>query len=74
MPDVIAAVVEAVPDELYLDRTAGAAEFASAAGARERYRAYLTRRLMRPRAFAAEAIAAQDQVRREPPRHLSARR
>ena len=72
-PDVIAAVVEAVPDDLYLDHV-GEAEFASAADARERYRAYLTRRLMQPRAFAAEAIAAQGQVRREPPRHLSARR
>ena len=71
--DVIAAVVGAVPDDLYLDHV-GAAEFASAADARERYRAYLTRRLMQPRAFAAEAIAAQGQVRREPPRHLSARR
>jgi hypothetical protein len=73
-PDVIAAVVEAVPDELYLDHAGAAAEFASAADARERYRAYLVRRLMQPRAFAAEAIAAQGQVRREPPRHLSARR
>ena len=72
-PDVIAAVVEAVPDDLSLDHV-GEAEFASAADARERYRAYLTRRLMQPRAFAAEAIAAQGQVRREPPRHLSARR
>ena len=72
-PDVIAAVVEAVPDDLYLDHV-GEAAFASAADARERYRAYLTRRLRQPRAFAAEAIAAQGQVRREPPRHLSARR
>ena len=29
---------------------------------------------MHPRAFAAEAVAAQGQVRREPPLHLSARR
>jgi hypothetical protein len=72
--DVIAAVVNAVPDELYLDRAGAPAEFASAAEARERYRAYLTRRLLQPRAFATEAIAAQGQVRREPPRHLSARR
>ena len=70
---VTAAGVEAEPAVLYLDHV-GEAEFASAADARERYRAYLTRRLMQPRAFAAEAIAAQGQVRREPPRHLSARR
>ena len=73
-PDVIAAVVDSVPDELYLDHVGASAEFASAADARERYHAYLSRRLMPPRAFAAEAIAAQGQVRREPPRHLSARR
>jgi hypothetical protein len=73
-PDVIAAVVEAVPDELYLDNAGAPPEFASAADARDRYRTYLTRRLMHPRAFAAEAVAAQGQVRREPPLHLSARR
>jgi hypothetical protein len=73
-PDVLAGVVDAVPDELYLDSAGAPAEFASAADARDRYRTYLTRRLMAPRAFAAEAIAAQGQVRREPPRHLSARR
>ena len=73
-PDVVSAVVEAVPDELYLDSAGGPAEFASADDARERYRTYLTRRLRAPRAFAAEAVAAQGQVRREPPRHLSARR
>ena len=73
-PDVLAEVVDAVPDELYLDSAGAPAEVASAADARDRYRTYLTRRLMAPRAFAAEAIAAQGQVRREPPRHLSARR
>ena len=73
-PNVIAAVVDAVPDELYLDNAGGPPEFASAADARDRYRTYLTRRLMHPRSFAAEAIAAQGQVRREPPLHLSARR
>ena len=72
--DVIGAIVDAVPDELYLDGAGGPTEFASAAAARERYRTYLARRLLGPRAFAAEAIAAQGQVRREPPRHLSARR
>ncbi|HKH92802.1 MAG TPA: HipA family kinase [Gemmatimonadaceae bacterium] len=73
-PDVIVAVVDAVPDDLLLDTAGQPAEFASAAEARERYRGYLTRRLQRPRAFAAEAIAAQEQVRREPPRPISARR
>jgi hypothetical protein len=71
---VIADVVDAVPDDLYLDNAGAPSEFASAAAARDRYRTYLVRRLMSPRAFAAEAIAAQGQVRREPPRHLSARR
>ena len=73
--DAIASVVNAVPDELLLDRAPGERqEFATAAEARERYRRYLERRLEGPRPFAAEAIAAQDQVRHEPPRHLSARR
>jgi HipA-like protein len=72
--EVIAAAVEAVPDELYLDRAGAPAEFASASDARDRYRTYLTRRLLHPRAFATEAIAAQGQVRREPPLHRSARR
>lgn len=73
-PSAIAEVVDVVPDELYLDNAGAPPEFASAADARDRYRTYLTRRLMHPRAFAAEAIAAQGQVRREPPLHLSARR
>ena len=72
--DVIRDVLQAVPDDLYLDGVGVPAEFASAADARERYGAYLTRRLLHPRAFAAEAIAAQGQVRREPPRHISSRR
>jgi hypothetical protein len=72
--DVIGVIVDAVPDDLYLDRAGAPAEFASAAEVRERYRTYLARRLRGPRAFAAEAVAAQGQVRREPPRHLSARR
>ena len=73
-PEVIAAVVGAVPDDLLVGAAGEPTEFASAADARERYRGYLTRRLQRPRAFAAEAIAAQQQVRREPPRPISARR
>ena len=63
-PDVIDDVVDAVPDDLLLDNAGGPPEFASAADARERYARYLTRRLAPPRAFAAEAIAAQEQVRR----------
>jgi hypothetical protein len=72
--DVIGTVLDAVPDDLLLDHAGDRAEFASAAEARERYRSYLARRLRNPRTFAREAIAAQGQVRREPPRHLSARR
>ncbi|HEV7992466.1 MAG TPA: HipA family kinase [Gemmatimonadaceae bacterium] len=71
---VIETVLGAVPDDLLLDAAGGRAEFASADEARERYVRYLTRRLQSPRAFAAEAISAQAQVRREPPLHLSARR
>jgi hypothetical protein len=73
-PEVIASIVDAVPDDLLLDSAGGPAEFASAAHARERYRGYLTRRLQKPRVFATEAIAAQQQVRREPPRRIPARR
>jgi len=72
--DVIGMIVDAVPDDLYLDAAGAPAEFGSADEARELYRTYLTRRLAHPRPFVAEAIAAQGQVRREPPRHLSARR
>ncbi|MEO6525363.1 MAG: HipA family kinase [Gemmatimonadaceae bacterium] len=71
---VISGVVDAVPDDLLLDAIDGKPEFASAADARDRYRGYLTRRLRTPRAFASEAIAAQAQVRLEPPLHLKARR
>jgi hypothetical protein len=72
---VLAGIVDAVPDELLLDRAPGErAEFASAEEARDRYRRYLERRLEGPRPFAAEAVAAQGQVRLEPPRHISARR
>jgi len=71
---VIESALEAVPDDLLLDAAGGRPEFASATEARERYVRYLTRRLHAPRSFAAEAIAAQTLVRREPPLHLSARR
>jgi hypothetical protein len=71
---VIDSVLEEIPDDLLLDDAAGPPEFASGAEARERYARYLTRRLLAPRSFAAEAITAQAQVRRETPLHLSARR
>jgi hypothetical protein len=72
--DVIDAILHAVPDDLLLDDAVGPPEFASALDARHRYRRYLNRRIRAPRSFAAEAIAAQEQVRRETPLHLSARR
>ena len=71
---VIESVLAEVPDDLLLDDAGGRPEFASASDARERYVRYLTQRLRGPRAFATEAIAAQQQVRLEPPLHFSARR
>jgi hypothetical protein len=71
---VIGAIIEEIPDDLLMGTAGERPEFASASEARSRYRHYLTRRLQSPRAFTAEAIAAQGQVRREPPLHLSARR
>ena len=67
-------VVASVPDSLLVDPASGASDFRTAAEARERYERYLTTRLAAPRAFLAEAVAAQEQVRREPPLHLKARR
>jgi hypothetical protein len=72
--DVITRVIAAVPADLLLDSADGAPEFADETQARARYRSYLTQRVRAPRQFAAEAIAAQEQVRREPPLHLKARR
>jgi hypothetical protein len=72
-PDVIARVLDQVPDELFTDPVGGR-EFASAAAARARYREYLEVRLRAPREFAAEATRAQEQARRAPARPLSARR
>jgi hypothetical protein len=71
--DVVAGVMERVPDELLLDDVAGA-EFESPEAARERYRRYFRTRLEAPRAFAAEAVRARDALLREPPRAVSARR
>ncbi len=71
--DRVAAVLDAVPDTLLLDRDA-AKEFASGDDARRRYREYLATRLRAPRAFVDEAIAAREQRAAEPPRRISARR
>ncbi|HEU4640870.1 MAG TPA: HipA family kinase [Gemmatimonadaceae bacterium] len=67
---VLREVLARVPDAL-LAHAGGAT---SPAAARERYIEYLGTRLRAPRAFVAEAAAARDRVRREPPRPLSARR
>jgi hypothetical protein len=71
---VIRDVIDAIPDSLLVDPASGATDFATAADARARYTQYLTTRLAAPRAFLAEAIAAQEQVRLEAPLHLKARR
>ena len=67
------AVLAAVPDDLLLDGR-GATEFATADGARARYRDYLEARLRAPRAFVGEAIEARAARRREPAIPRSARR
>ena len=72
-PDVLAGVLAEVPDVLLTDRVSGS-DFASADDARARYVSYLAGRLAGPRAWAAEAEAARQRLRSEPPRHLSARR
>ncbi|HET9982202.1 MAG TPA: HipA family kinase [Longimicrobiales bacterium] len=71
--DVVAEVLERVPDELLLDPTARP-EFASAEEARSRYARYLSERLRPPRTFLAEALAARERAAHEPPRRRSARR
>jgi hypothetical protein len=72
--DAIRDVLATIPDSLLVDAASGATDFATAAEARGRYERYLTTRLEGPRAFVAEAIAAQEQVRLEPPLPLKARR
>jgi hypothetical protein len=72
--DAIREILADVPDSLLVDPATGADDFRSAAEARTRYQRYLTVRLRPPRAFLREALAAQDQLRREPPLHLKARR
>ena len=72
-PDVIARVLAQVPDELLTDPVS-CREFATAEATRARYREYLLTRLRAPRDFVAEAVRAREQLRREPPRRLFARR
>lgn len=67
------ALLARVPDELLLDPLAER-ELTSAEAVRERYLEYLLLRLRAPRPFLEEALRARDAARREPPRHLSARR
>lgn len=67
-------VVSMVPDSLLVDPASGATDFATPDEARARYERYLATRLVSPRAFVAEAVAAQEQVRLEPPLRLEARR
>ncbi|HEV8632178.1 MAG TPA: HipA family kinase [Thermoanaerobaculia bacterium] len=69
----LAAILAAVPDALLRDERI-AADFPSAEAARQRYVRYLHRRLVPPRAFVAEAVAAQAARRAEPAVHLAARR
>jgi hypothetical protein len=71
---VIRDVLASVPDSLLVDPGSGANDFTTPTEARARYERYLATRLAAPRAFLAEAIAAQEQVRLEPPLHLKARR
>ena len=72
--DAIREVVATLPDELLLDATGGAGDFATADEARDRYARYLETRLAAPRAFVNEAVAAQAHLRANPPQHLKARR
>jgi hypothetical protein len=71
--DVIEAAVADVPAELLLDPL-----FATGAptleAARARYVTYLRTRLREPRAWLAEALAAQSAVRLDPPQRKRARR
>jgi hypothetical protein len=72
-PEVIAGVLERVPEALLMDPTRSG-EFATADEARARYVEYLTTRLREPRAWVDEAERARDAARAEPPRALKARR
>ena len=71
---VIREVVDSVPDDLLLGGDDATREFPTAQAARERYVSYLVTRLAAPRAFVAQAVEAQAQVRSEAPQRLGARR
>jgi hypothetical protein len=71
--NMLADVLSAVPAELLLDRII-AGEFADAAAARERYRAYLTKRLTEPRGYVTEAVSARHIRLHEPLQRRHARR
>jgi hypothetical protein len=71
--DVIAQILDVVPDELLRDKTI-ALDFTDAGAARLRYVEYLTTRLRGPRAFVDEAIDARGRAERVPRMRLAARR
>ena len=66
-------ILAAVPDEWLVDPVSGG-EFASAEEARGRYLEYLLTRLATPRDFVDEAARTREQLLRELPRALRARR
>ena len=70
---VIDEVLAAIPDAL-LVAPPFEAQALSPDAARERYRSYLLARLEAPRDFVAAAVYAREQLLRDPPRPLSARR
>ena len=72
-PEAIDEVLAAVPDALLVASPVDA-DALSPGAARERYRSYLLTRLEAPRDFVGAAISAREQLLREPPRPLSARR
>jgi hypothetical protein len=72
-PEAIDEVLAAVPDALLVASPVDAGALSPGA-ARERYRSYLLTRLEAPRDFVGAAISAREQLLREPPRPLSARR
>jgi hypothetical protein len=71
--DVLRAVLDAVPAALLAD-PAVTRDFASPDAAREHYAAYLARRLLAPRPFVDEAVAARARARAAAPIPLRARR
>ena len=72
-PDVVDVALATVPDELFIDPVIGG-EFASAANARARYRAYLLARLAASASFVEAAVTARDESLHQPKRRVAARR